>query len=149
MYRRNVNRTDPLTASTYLYDIQDVVSLSKISQRAGKSKTHASGDASTMANRVKQRDGQRCWVSRMDSPITNSHVFPKRMGDHLLRVVYGNFVSTPPPALSIYDEICGITLTRNLDAWFDMYELGLRLVAPVCTHLFLSSTFDHWFMNLG
>jgi hypothetical protein len=27
------------------------------------------------------------------------------MGDHLLRVVYSTFVSTPPPpALSIYDE---------------------------------------------
>jgi len=135
---RNVNRTDPLTASPYLYDTQDVVSLSKISQRAGKSKTSASGNASTMAYRVKQRDGQRCWVSRSADPITNSHVCPKRMGDHLLRIVYSTFVSTPPPALSIYDEICGITLSRNLDAWFDTYELGLRLVAPVRSPCFLT-----------
>jgi hypothetical protein len=138
--RRKVNPTEPLTASTYLYDIQAVASLSKISERVGRSRTRASasGNASTMANRVKQRDGQRCWVTRMDFPITNSHICPKRMGDHLLRVVYSAFVSAPPPpTLSIYDEICGITLDRNLDAWFDTYELGLRLVAPVRSSSFL------------
>jgi hypothetical protein len=64
--------------------------------------------------------------------IINSHVCPKRMGDHILRKVYSSFVSTPPrPTLSIYDDICGITLTSNIDAQFDMYELGLRLVDPV------------------
>ena len=52
------------------------------------------------------------------------------MGDHLLRVVYRDFVPTPP-AVSIYDEICGITLTVGLNTQFDQYELGLRLVAPV------------------
>jgi hypothetical protein len=129
---RIVIPTDPLTASAYLYDIRAIISLSKISDRAGKSKTSASSNASTMGNRVKQRDGQQCWVTRTPYPITNSHVCPKRMGDHLLRVVYSNFVSPlPPPTLSIYDEICGITLTRNLDAAFDTYELGLRFVAPV------------------
>lgn len=129
---RTVNPTDPLTASTYLYDVQAVVSLSKISLRQGKSRTSASGSASTMAYRVMQRDRQRCWVTGMVSTNINSHVCPKRMGDHLLRVVYSTFVSTPPPpALSIYDEICGITLSRNLDTWFDAYELGLRFVAPV------------------
>jgi hypothetical protein len=134
---RNVHPTDPLTASAYLYDIQAVVSLSKISERAGKSKTSASGNASTMANLVKQRDGQ-CWVTRTISPITNSHVCPKRMGDHLLRVIYCNFVQTPPPpTLSIYDEICGITLSLPLDAWFDVYELGLWFVAPVRSSYFL------------
>jgi hypothetical protein len=48
-----------------------------------------------------------------------------------LHVVYSTFVSTPPPALSIYDEVCGITLSQNLEPWLDMYELGLWLVAPV------------------
>jgi hypothetical protein len=38
---RNVNPTDPLTASTYLYDVQAVVSLSKISEHVGKSKSDA------------------------------------------------------------------------------------------------------------
>lgn len=138
---RDVNRIDPLTASTYLYDVQTVVSLSKISERAGKSRTSATGNASTMAKRVKQRDGGLCWVSRMNNPVTNSHVCLKRMGDHLLRIVYSAFVSSPPPpALSIYDEICGITLTRNLDAWFDTYELGLRFVAPVRSPSFVVST---------
>ena len=127
-----------LTASTYLYDIQAVVSLSKISERVGKSRSSASSNASTMASSVKQRDEQQCWLTRMNSPITNSHICPKRMGDHLLRVIYSAFVSAPPPpALSIYDEICGITLCLNMDAWFDTYELGLRLVAPVRRSSFL------------
>ncbi len=34
--------------------------------------------------------------------------------------IYSTFVSTlPPPALSIYDEICGITLSWTLDSLFD------------------------------
>jgi len=127
---KKVNPTDPLTASIYLYDVQAVFSLSKISARAGKSKTSASSNASRMANCVKERD-ELCWISRAYSPLTNSHLCPKRMGDHLLRVVYSAFVGTPPADLSIYDERCGITLNRNLDAWFDEYELGLRLVAQV------------------
>ena len=133
---RIVNPTDPLTGLPYIYDVQDVVSLTKISKRAGKSKTSSSGHASAMGNRVKQRDGQQCWVTRIPNPIINSHICPKRMGDHLFRVVYDAFVSTPPAALSIYDDICGITLTPNLDAWFDTYELGLRLVAPVRSSFF-------------
>ena len=135
---RNVNSTDHLTASVYIYDVQAAVSLSKISERTGKSKTDATGNPSTMASRVKQRDLQRCWVTRSLGPLVNSHICPKRMGDHLLRLVYDTFVQTPPrPALSIYDEICGITLIPNLDAWFDKYEFGLRLVAPVQNPSFL------------
>ena len=135
---KKVNPTDPLTASTYLYDVQAMVSLSKISARAGNSKSSASSNASTMANGVKDRDGQRCWVTRSVYPITNSHVCPKRMGDHLLGVVYNTFVSSPPPpALSIYDEICGITLIPNLETLFHKYELGLRFVAPVRKSSFL------------
>lgn len=128
---RNVAPTDPLTASIYLYNIQHTISLTKISRCQGTSITSSNGNASTMQNQVMQRD-QQCWVSRCLDPVVNSRVCPKRMGDHLLRVVYRNFVSaTVPPALSIHDEICGITLSRTLDAWFDIYELGLRLVAPV------------------
>ncbi|KAI0271035.1 hypothetical protein BGY98DRAFT_218045 [Russula aff. rugulosa BPL654] len=125
---RDVNLTDPPTASTYLYVIWAAVSLTKISERTGKSKTSSGGNAFTMANRVKERDRQQCWVTGSDEPIMNSHVCPKRMGDHLLRVIYNAFVSTPPPALSIYDEICGITLCGALYPPFDTYEFGLRLV---------------------
>jgi hypothetical protein len=127
----NVNGTDTLTASTYLYDVQVVISVLKISARKGKSKTSTGGNAFAMANSVKQRDDEECWVTRMTLPTVNGHVCPKRMGDHLLRVVYDTFVSTPPPTLSIHDEICGITLSGTLDPLFDKYELGLRLVAPV------------------
>jgi hypothetical protein len=60
------------------------------------------------------------------------------MGDHLLRVVYNTFVQTPPrPALSVYDEICCISLSPNLDAYFDEYEIGLRFVALVRNSYFL------------
>ena len=129
---RNLNPTDPLTASIYLYHIQDVVSLSKISVCVSKSKTAATGIPATMAGRVKARDGHRCWLTRFRWPLVNSHVCPKRMGDHLLRVVWNTFVlAPPPPALSIYDEMIGITLYGPIDSLFDIYQCGLRLVAPV------------------
>ena len=131
---RIVKATDPLTASVYQYKVQAVVALSKISERAGKSKTSdGPGNASTMVNLVKQRDQHKCWLSRttQDRATTNSHICPKRMGDHILHVIYSDFVSTPPANLSIFDEVCGITLNRNLDGWFDMYELGLRYVSQV------------------
>jgi hypothetical protein len=135
---RNINPTDPLIASSYLYDVSDqvIVSLSKISKRARKSKTSASGNT-FMANCVKQRDKRQCWVTTSTFPTMNSHICPKRMGDHLLRIIYSTFVSTPPPALSIHDEICGITLIPNLGFQFNMYGLGLRLVAPVRRSSFL------------
>ena len=72
---------------------------------------------------------------------------PKRMGDHLLHVVYNTFVQTPPrPALSIYDELCCISLSLNLYAYFDKYEIGLRFVALVRNSYFLflySYSFAH------
>lgn len=128
---RVVDPSEHLIAARYLYDIQVVVSLSKISRRDRISVTSATGYASTMANRVKTRDSERCWVSSATFSNVNSHVCPKRMGDHLLCIIYRDFVSTPPPTLSIYDEICGITLAPVLDCWFDTYELGLRFMSSV------------------
>ena len=130
--------TDPLIASLYAYLVPDVVALTKVSARSGRSRTGATGNPSTMANRVNDRDGRRCWVTRTVHPISNSHIIPKRMGDHLLRLTYETFVQTPPPpALSIYDEICGITLSPNLDRLYDKYEFGLWPVAPVGNPSFL------------
>ena len=132
---RTVHPVDPLIPSMYIYEVQGnfSLSISKISQRRGKSRTLATGNASTMARNVSQRDDSgKCWVTRSDYSTVNSHVCPKRMGDHVLRVLYSKFISSPaPPALSIYDEICGISLNRNLDAAFVKYELGLQYVAPV------------------
>ena len=128
---QDVHATDPLIASTYHYIVEHTVALTKISARVGRSQTDATGYASTMANRVRNRDGQRCWVTRR-FPVRNSHICPKRMGDHILRVVYNTFIQTPPPpALSIFDEICGISLLLALDYFFDKYEFGLRFIALV------------------
>ncbi len=129
---KDVDPTDPLTASDYLYDVQDVISLTKISHRENKSKTTATGNASTMANRVKGRDRQLCWVTRGLDTTSNSHICPKRMGDHLLGDIYRTFGSTPlPSGLSVFHEMCGITLILHLDHYFDKYEFGLRFVEPV------------------
>jgi hypothetical protein len=131
-----VANTDPLTASTYRYELPIglTVGLSKISQREGKSLTTANGHASAMANRVKQRDGE-CWVTAMYDPLSNSHIHicPKRMGDdHLGRIVVRTFTSlAPTPNLSFYDESFGLTWSVTLDAWFATYQMGLRLVSPV------------------
>ncbi|KAF8191620.1 hypothetical protein K438DRAFT_1830836 [Mycena galopus ATCC 62051] len=109
-----VANTDPLTASTYRYDLPVgiTVGLSKISERIRKSLTTATGNASTMGDRVKRRD-RTCWVTAAHAPLVNSHILPKRMGDHLGRIIFQNF-----------------TLSKTFDAWFDTYDMGLRFVSP-------------------
>ncbi|KAF9048226.1 hypothetical protein BDZ89DRAFT_1057803 [Hymenopellis radicata] len=126
-----VVNTAPLTASIYRYDLPAgiTVGLSKISRREGKSVTTMTGNASTMAGRVKERDG-KCWVTAASDPLVNSHICPKRMGDHLARMIYHTFTSlAPAPNLSIFHEIFGMSLLITLDAWFDKYEMGLRFVS--------------------
>ncbi|KIM44440.1 hypothetical protein M413DRAFT_431451 [Hebeloma cylindrosporum] len=138
-----VAATDALTASTYRYDlpVHITVGLSKISPRVGKSVTTATGNVSTMADRVKGRDGE-CWVSATIIPVVNSHICPKRMGDHIGRIIFNTFTSLPTtPDLSIYNEMFGLTLSETLDTFFDNYELGLRYVSPnnyVC-HMFATA----------
>ena len=125
--------TDPLTASIYRYELPVgiTVGLSKISRRVRKSVTDATGNAGTMANCVKGRD-RKCWVSAVTDPLANSHICPKRMGDHVGRIIFRTFTFlVPPPNLSIYNEIFGLCLSKTLDAWFDKYEMGLRFVSPV------------------
>ncbi|KAJ7875310.1 hypothetical protein B0H14DRAFT_2343285, partial [Mycena olivaceomarginata] len=140
-----VTPTDPLTASVYTYRLPAgvVVGLSKISGRKNKSRTSATGDASTMAGRVQRRDGV-CWATGVRSPLINSHICPKRMGDHLARVIYRTFSPASPPILnlSIYDERFGLTLSRILDAYFHVYELGLRAVGvnQYQCHVFMDDT---------
>ncbi|KDR79493.1 hypothetical protein GALMADRAFT_137314 [Galerina marginata CBS 339.88] len=127
-----VATTDPLTASIYRYDLPVgiTVGLSKISQRARKSATIPIENANAMADRVKRRDG-RCWVTAMLGPLANSHICPKRMGDHVARIIFRTFTSLPlPPNLSIYDEVFGLSFSLTLDAYFDEYEMGLRFVSP-------------------
>jgi len=53
------------------------------------------------------------------------------------RIPQENGGSPPRPTLSIYDEMCGITLCPNLDISFDKYEFGLRFVAQVKNSSFL------------
>ncbi|KAF7360559.1 hypothetical protein MVEN_00787000 [Mycena venus] len=109
-----VANTDPLTASIYRYDLPVgiTVGLSKISHRVRKSVTTATGNASTMADRVKRRDRDAWGIMLGESSSVLSHLSP------------------PAPNLSIYDEIFGLSLTKTLDAWFDKYEMGFRFVSP-------------------
>jgi hypothetical protein len=92
--------------------------LSKISIRAGKSATTATGNASTMGDGVRRRD-RVCWAS--GNPIC-----PKRMGDHLACFIYRTFSSASPPIpnLSIYDEQFGISFNTALDTYCVKYEMG-------------------------
>lgn len=84
---RVVSSTDPLVASVYVYVTQHVVGLTMISAHVGRSRTEATGHASTMASCVKDRD-QQCWVTGSPRPVVNSHVYPKRMGGHHLAPLY-------------------------------------------------------------
>jgi len=136
---RSVAPTDLLTASVYQYSVPDglVIPLLKISAGIGISITAATGRPSAMVKEVKDRDG-RCWVTRAGYPLVNSHVCPKRMGDHLARVIFDTFVSAPrSPTLSIYDKMFCIALLPTLDHWFHNYELGLRFVSTVRNSSFL------------
>jgi hypothetical protein len=137
---QSVAATDPLIATIYRYDLPVGITggLSKISARVGESVTTATGNASTMAARVKGRDG-RCWVTSTLGPLMNSHICPKRMGDYVGKIVYRTFTSvTPASDLSIYDEIFGVSLSPTLDKWFDTYEMGLRFVSPVSSSPLIS-----------
>ena len=80
---RTVNPTEYLMAAVYLYNVNALVSLTKMSHRTAKSTTTTSGDASTMKRYVFARDRRRCWVSRSIHPNTNSHVCPVRIGDQI------------------------------------------------------------------
>ncbi|KAJ6544088.1 hypothetical protein B0H19DRAFT_1076252 [Mycena capillaripes] len=145
---RIVIPTDPLTTSIYLYDVPVgiILGLSKLSTRVGKSVTTGSmtGNTSTMGDRVKRRD-EVCRVTKFRDPLINSHICPKHMGDPLARFTLRNFSPVSPlilPSLSIYDEIFGLSLTKNLDAYFSKYELGLRFVSAnhyEC-HTFMADT---------
>ena len=128
-----VAHTDLLTALIYRYDLPvgNTVGLSKISQRMRKSVTTATANASTMADRVKGRDVQ-CCVTATVNPLVNSHICPKRMGDHVGRIIFRTFTSLPHPTnLSIYNEFFGLCLSKMPDAWFDKYEMGLRFISPL------------------
>lgn len=139
--------TDPLTASMYRYDLPPgvTVSLSKISRREGKSVTSLTGSASTLgdctlANHLRERDG-KCWVSRILSPLANSHLVPKRMGDDTAQIIFETFTSLPPPPnLTLSDELFCLSLSLTLDSWFDDYQLGFRFVSPVRSSYPLIST---------
>lgn len=124
--------TDPLTASVYRYhlDAGVTVGLAKISRREGRSQSSTTGNATTMATHVRQRDG-RCWVTGDTCPLINSHLCPKRMGDYMARIIFQTFTGIDPfPDLTIFHEMFGLSLTRNLNALFDVYQLGFRYIAP-------------------
>ncbi|KAJ7510286.1 hypothetical protein B0H11DRAFT_1958305 [Mycena galericulata] len=121
---RPVSPADPLIA--LLPGI--LVGLTKLSMRFGKSKT-ADDPAVSMRTSVLERDGN-CWITGLIDPLNNSHICPKRMGDHLAHWVFQEFCSTedPRPGLVVLDPVFGLALSRTLDTYWDAYELGFRFV---------------------
>lgn len=129
---RPILPTDPLKAAIYCYILppRTVVGLTKISKRVSTSKTSAAGNASTMRTEVVLRD-RKCWVSGSNT-VTNSHICPKRMGDHLARHILDTFCpGLASSGHSVFDAMFGLALNPNIDTFFDKYKFGLRLVAPV------------------
>ncbi|EDR15992.1 uncharacterized protein LACBIDRAFT_321108 [Laccaria bicolor S238N-H82] len=136
--------TDPLTASVYRYHLHTgvTVGLGKISHREGRSHTSTTGNATTMANDIRQRDGERCWVTGATGSLTNSHICPKRMGDYTARIIFQTFTgNNPSPDLTIFHEIFGLSLLSYLDTLFDVYQLGFHYIAPQIyeCHVFANS----------
>jgi hypothetical protein len=126
-----VSRTDSLVASIYVYRVPSPISLTKISERIGKTKTKSTGHAKAMRARVLDRDG-RCWVTAGLCPVINSHICPKRMGNFQGQKILAEFAGIPMNTQgTILDTQFGIALTHNLDNLFDYYKLGFRATAPV------------------
>ncbi|KAJ7475696.1 hypothetical protein FB451DRAFT_253371 [Mycena latifolia] len=141
---RPVVPTDPLKAALYCYVLPPgtVVGLTKISKRVGKSKTTAAGNASTMRKDVVLRDS-KCWVSGSHT-VTNSHVCPVRMGDHLARHVLDTFCpGFPSSGRQVFDVMFGIALNPSIDTLFDHYKFGLRLIAPNTYEAHVFDDFQH------
>ena len=127
--RAPVTLDDPLRATEYRYVPPPVtIQLSRICVRERKSATSAGGNGAAMAKLVKERD-QRCWISSQNYPaihLINSHICPKRMGDHLARHILHEFSAEPNPTEGIYDPVFGISLFPALDPLFDNFEIGFR-----------------------
>ncbi|KAG5647393.1 hypothetical protein DXG03_000463 [Asterophora parasitica] len=111
----------------YVYVVQPgvVLGLTKLSRRQGKYETTAAASG-TMDNCVMRRD-ESYWMTRSRYPIENSHICPKRMGDHLAHIIFSTFPapipSAPIPPISILDERFGITLKSGLHEYFTEYEM--------------------------
>jgi hypothetical protein len=141
----SVSRTDSLIASIYVYRVPSPISLTKISERIGKTKTKSTGHAKAMRTRVLDRD-RRCWVTAGLCPLINSHICPKRMGNLQGQKILAEFAGIPMNTQgTILDTPFGIALTHNLDNLFDYYKLGFRATAPVrfnplhCVHSYASA----------
>ncbi|KAJ7024422.1 hypothetical protein C8F04DRAFT_969065 [Mycena alexandri] len=127
---RSTLPTDVLVAAIYCYVLPagTVVGITKISERSGKSKTSGMGPtAGTMRTRVITRDKQ-CWVNGSWGPLVNSHIVPKRMGNHLARHILHNFCPGFPSATaSVFDTIFGIASSTAIASFFDTYGYGFRM----------------------
>jgi hypothetical protein len=135
-----VQRTDPLRATIYEYRLASgqVIGLTKISKRAGKSETSYDSSPDTMRYHVLARDNHTCWITGMsfghpNPTIVNSHIVPKRMGDAMTRAIHQQFQGAPSPGLGVLNAICGIALGSSLDRLFETYSVGLRRINEVRT----------------
>ncbi|KAK1223640.1 hypothetical protein PQX77_013488 [Marasmius sp. AFHP31] len=115
--------SDPLHAATYEYRVGAAIRITKISQRHSKSKSRPTGNAGRMREEVIRRDGSS-WISRVSSPVSNSHICPKRLGDYQARILFADFVGSPPPGLTIFDPMFGLLLNANEVRWFESFEIG-------------------------
>ncbi|KAJ7655123.1 hypothetical protein DFH06DRAFT_1201664, partial [Mycena polygramma] len=105
--------TDTLISSTYCYN---------------KSVTTTTGGGKTMRAEVLERD-ESCWVTSVDDPVINSHILPKRMGNHLAQDIFETFCGPLTPNSSMFDPIFGLLLSRVLNTYFNSYRLGFRAMA--------------------
>jgi len=66
---------ESLMAVVYLYNVNAVVSLTKMSHCRAESITTASDASTTVGEHIKAYN-RHCWVSRSIHPNTNSHICP-------------------------------------------------------------------------
>ncbi|KAJ7666128.1 hypothetical protein DFH06DRAFT_267634 [Mycena polygramma] len=120
---------DPLVGSVYRYVVPPSVTsiaFTKTSARNNKSLTAEDGTTTSMRTAVHARD-ERCWVSSTVYPVANSHILPKRMGDHLAAHILDVFCGLAPGiSVHVSNAIFGFLLSLNLNLYFAHYHLGFR-----------------------
>ena len=125
---RAVQAGEPLRATIYEYcrPNQQLMQPTRISLRNAKSLTTATTQNQSAAFRTAlSARHPACIISGNPVPelLTASHLMPKRLGDAAIQSVFTTFTGLNTPVRRFH-EFIGITLSKNLDALVDNYELG-------------------------
>jgi hypothetical protein len=124
---REVVPGDPLLPGIYEFHTTGPVALSKISERHTQSRVSegSTSNASTFKARIMRRDGSKCVVSHSPTPLTATHLIPKRLGaSGAIEVVTRFSGEQVALGIGLFDPRIGIMLIDSLNRDLYLYQLG-------------------------